>query len=53
MISYHLLPAAFILDLVLGDPTFLPHPIRLMGLAVDRMENKFRRWFASERHAGI
>ena len=26
-----ILPAALILDLIVGDPEHLPHPIRLMG----------------------
>jgi adenosylcobinamide-phosphate synthase len=29
---------AFILDLVLGDPRRLPHPVRLIGFAVSRLE---------------
>jgi adenosylcobinamide-phosphate synthase len=37
------LPAAFILDLVLGDPLWLFHPVRWMGTAISRMEPVFRR----------
>jgi adenosylcobinamide-phosphate synthase len=29
---------AFILDLLLGDPRRLPHPVRLIGIALDRLE---------------
>lgn len=29
---------AFILDLILGDPRRLPHPVRLVGYAVSRLE---------------
>lgn len=34
---------AFILDLFLGDPPFLPHPIRWMGSAISAAEPFFRR----------
>ena len=34
---------AVILDLVLGDPYWLPHPIRWMGWAIATMEPRFRR----------
>ena len=34
-----ILPAAFLLDLILGDPLFLPHPIRWMGKAIELQEN--------------
>lgn len=29
--------AAFILDILLGDPRFLPHPVRLIGLGLDAL----------------
>jgi adenosylcobinamide-phosphate synthase len=38
-----LLPCAFLLDLILGDPRWLPHPIRWMGKAIEALEPKFRR----------
>jgi adenosylcobinamide-phosphate synthase len=38
----YILPAAFILDLVLGDPTRLPHPIRWLGRAITVGEPFFR-----------
>jgi len=46
------LPAAFGLDSLLGDPRWLPHPIRWMGKAIERAEPLFRRWFAGELLAG-
>jgi len=46
------LPAAFILDTLLGDPRWLPHPIRWMGKAIELFEPLFRRWFANEQVAG-
>jgi len=38
----YIIPAAFILDLVLGDPTLLPHPIRWLGRAITAGEPFFR-----------
>ncbi len=37
------LPVAFLLDLVAGDPPSLPHPIRWMGIAIEKGESAFRR----------
>ena len=33
------LPAAFALDLALGDPRWLPHPVRLIGWFATRLES--------------
>ncbi len=41
-IAYALL-AAFVLDLILGDPLWLFHPVRWMGAAISRLEPVFRR----------
>jgi adenosylcobinamide-phosphate synthase len=38
-----ILPAALLLDLVLGDPRWLPHPVRWMGSAIERLEPFFRK----------
>jgi adenosylcobinamide-phosphate synthase len=38
-----LLPTAYLLDQVLGDPEWLPHPVRLIGLAIAHGENTLRR----------
>ena len=35
----------FILDLILGDPHWLPHPIRLMGYLISKGEKAMRRMF--------
>lgn len=47
------IPAAFALDGLLGDPRWLPHPIRWMGLAIAKAEPLFRRWIAAELWAGL
>jgi adenosylcobinamide-phosphate synthase len=38
-----LLCAAYLLDQALGDPEWLPHPVRLIGLATTHGENALRR----------
>ncbi len=47
-----LLPTAFVLDLLIGDPVWLPHPIRWMGSAIERCEPFFRSRFAPPARAG-
>lgn len=51
-----LLPAV-VLDLLLGDPHWMPHPVRWMGRTISALERLLRRWFpktpAGERGAGI
>ena len=44
---------AFILDILIGDPRWLPHPVRIIGRCVELLEKVLRRVFASERLAGI
>jgi adenosylcobinamide-phosphate synthase len=41
--TWVLLPVAFALDLVLGDPRLLPHPVRWMGKAIEVVEPHFRK----------
>ncbi len=48
-----ILPAAFALDLLAGDPRGLPHPVRWMGAAIAHCEPIFRRHFTSPQQAGI
>lgn len=38
---------AFLMDLILGDPRRLPHPVRSMGWLIDRLESLIRANFAS------
>ena len=42
--SWYILPSAFVLDLILGDPPYLPHPIRWMGKAIEVAEPRFRKF---------
>jgi adenosylcobinamide-phosphate synthase len=41
--NWYLLAAAFILDLIVGDPARLPHPVRWMGRAIAAFEPPFRK----------
>ncbi len=44
---------AFILDILIGDPRWLPHPVRIIGKCVELLEKVLRKAFASERLAGV
>lgn len=49
-------PLAFLIDLVVGDPVGVPHPVKIIGQAIGRLERFLRRWTKSsrgERMAGI
>jgi len=48
-----LLGLAFGLDLLLGDPPWLPHPIRAMGRWATACESLWRRCLDDERLAGV
>ena len=52
LLSCITLPVAFILDLLLGDPHSLPHPVRWMGKAIEHFEPVFRKIPGSRRLAG-
>ena len=52
MKRYVLIPAAWMLDQLAGDPEWFPHPVRLIGAAVTRGEKALRRPGDSER-AGL
>lgn len=55
MISPIELIAAFFLDLAIGDPRWLPHPVRIIGRGISIMENFLRRHFSenAEKTAGL
>lgn len=52
VLPWLVIPAAFALDALVGDPRSLPHPIRWMGRAITWAEPFFRRLFARELLAG-
>lgn len=43
IIFYHLIALllGFVLDLIFGDPEFMPHPVRLIGKLILSLENSF------------
>lgn len=45
--------SALALDLLLGDPRWFPHPVRIIGWFCIRLESFFRRIIANERLAGM
>jgi len=44
--------AACILDLILGDPESLPHPIRWMGRSINALEPRFRKFNVNLKTSG-
>jgi adenosylcobinamide-phosphate synthase len=52
MAQWFIIPAAFVLDAVVGDPKGMPHPIRWMGSAIEIFEPVFRKYVKREYLAG-
>lgn len=52
-IAWYVLFAAFVLDFLVGDPRWLPHPIVGMGLAISWFEPRFRRWISNPFFSGM
>ena len=48
-----LLPSAYLLDSIAGDPEWFPHPVRVIGIAIDRGETLLRRPMQSDAAAFI
>jgi adenosylcobinamide-phosphate synthase len=46
-------PAAGVLDVLFGDPRWLPHPVQLIAALAVRFEKRYRKVFRSERTAGV
>ena len=46
---YALLILAFTLDLCIGDPVWFPHPVRIMGKAITKIEELLRKHLAKQR----
>jgi adenosylcobinamide-phosphate synthase len=55
-IHYGILLMAFLLDIAIGDPKWLPHPVRIIGKVIEKIEFFLRRFFKSpfqEKIGGI
>lgn len=50
-LTYHIIASfsGFLLDLLLGDPHWMPHPVRLIGRFTGRLENTLRRNDSGQR----
>ncbi|MDR4497011.1 MAG: adenosylcobinamide-phosphate synthase CbiB [Candidatus Scalindua sp.] len=44
---------AFLLDLLIGDPVWIPHPVRIMGKGIIFLEMVLRKVIASGRPSGM
>ncbi|MDH3329847.1 MAG: adenosylcobinamide-phosphate synthase CbiB [Desulfobulbaceae bacterium] len=44
---------ALLMDALIGDPSWLPHPVRMIGWLAEQTENVCRKIVPSERTAGI
>ncbi len=53
VVQWLIIPAAFALDAVLGDPPTWPHPIRWMGKSIEALEPVYRKWMSNEVIAGL
>ncbi|MFA6009353.1 MAG: adenosylcobinamide-phosphate synthase CbiB [Desulfobacteraceae bacterium] len=51
--DWYILPAAFLLDFLLGDPLWLPHPVRWMGKGIEKLEPRFREKIRNTKFAGV
>ncbi|MHB9144576.1 MAG: adenosylcobinamide-phosphate synthase CbiB [Symbiobacteriia bacterium] len=51
MIAWWQLPAAVALDLLVGDPPWLPHPVVIIGRAVSLLERRLRPLAVTPRRA--
>ncbi|MDY6933390.1 MAG: adenosylcobinamide-phosphate synthase CbiB [Spirochaetota bacterium] len=52
MIAWKLI-AAFILDILFGDPYWFPHPVRIIGKFIEVLENFFRTHFRKLKLSGF
>jgi adenosylcobinamide-phosphate synthase len=52
-LPWYILFSAFVLDMAMGDPAWLPHPVVGMGKAISFFEQKFRAWIPSPFFSGL
>ena len=44
---------AFLLDILIGDPRWFPHPVRMIGVCIEYCERVLRKLVPSEQIAGV
>jgi len=44
---------AYVLDLIFGDPVWFPHPVKIIGWIIVRLEKLLRNVFTSARTGGV
>jgi len=47
VLSISALGLAYLLDYMIGDPPYLPHPVRCLGMVIEGLEKVARRFFVS------
>ncbi|MCP4117142.1 MAG: cobalamin biosynthesis protein CobD [Desulfobacteraceae bacterium] len=52
-LNWYIIPLALALDLLIGDPRSLPHPIVFMGKAIERSETFFRKYVKNAFVSGL
>ena len=53
MLLEHQIIVALLLDALIGDPRWLPHPVRMIGWLARKSESFFRAIIPHEKTAGI
>ena len=51
--ALYVLPLAFLLDILLGDPAYMPHPVRWMGNTIESLEPRFRKVSLHPTYSGL
>ncbi|MBR6404062.1 MAG: cobalamin biosynthesis protein CobD [Eubacterium sp.] len=51
MLLHHIIAflIGYVLDLVVGDPAGFPHPVKLIGMLIDKLDHKFMDWRMSAK----
>ena len=52
-LSWYVVFSAYVLDFIVKDPVWMPHPVVWMGHAISYFEPKFRKIFGSPFKAGL
>ncbi|MCJ8343718.1 MAG: cobalamin biosynthesis protein, partial [Cetobacterium sp.] len=50
---YEIYGIAYILDLILGDPHWFPHPVRFIGKLIELLEKLFYRFKCKKFFGGV